>query len=680
MKKRKSKKINQIRIKKETIIDNFKNNILLVFLVLGGIFNDLILRAFTIGGVFKLKPIITSVSMILIISILALFLSYKNRNYVYLILSGIFSTLSAANYLYYTHFNSFISVTFLNQTKQLAKMKNSVTQTLDLKVFVFAIPTIGLIYAFKKLKKKGYFEKKVNPTSKREVVRPFILGTVMLLMVSLTLTSTDLSRLQKQWNRSYLVEQLGIYSYATADIVKSAMVQKPEKVDPEQFTFQMDKLVEENKEKKQENEYTDILKGKDLYVIHYESAQNFAMDLEFADGQVTPFLNKMSEEGLFFNNFYPQHSIGTSSDSEFTFNTSLFPINNATVFIDHSGKEFQTIQKLLNEEDYYTLSMHGNNGDFWNRDVMYETLGYNDFISKSDYEIDEVVGLGLSDESFYKQSVQKLKKIKEEKQKPIFSKIISLSHHYPFDDLDKYGDFDTGFLEGTDISNYLKSLNYADRSLEVFVEELDKEGMLDNAAILLYGDHHAKISTSDYEKIYNHVPETGETLEKTDPDYMKINKAYLKQVRKTPLVLWTKDGSLARKVEEPIGMIDVLPTLSNMLDIYNPYALGSDIFNVEGNKIMFPDGSFLDKDVYFSSSNSEFYDMETNEEQEIEELSLKLNRNFEEEITEIEDRLELSSNIIVNDLIKHYREVLKERENAPKEVPTKNLQEIDVEQ
>lgn len=650
--------------KKDLIYKNFRNNIILVLLVLGGIFNDLVLRAFTIGGVFKLKPIVTSIAMILIISIIALLLSHKNRNYVYLILSGIFSSLSAANYLYYTHFNSFISVTILNQASQIGKMKNSLTQTLDLKVLIFAIPTTLLIITFKKLKKKGYFEANVGSTSKRAIVRPFILGTTMLLLVSLTLTSTDFSRLKKQWNRSYLVEQLGIYSYATADIVKSALVPKPEKVNLGDYNRKLDRLVAHNNDIRKDNEYTNILKGKDIYVIHYESAQNFAMDLEFADGEVTPFLNQLTREGLYFNNFYPQHSIGTSSDSEFTFNTSLYPINNGTVFIDHSNKKYETIQDLLNEEGYYTMSMHGNNGDFWNRDIMHENLGYQDFISKKSYDIDEEVGLGLSDESFYRQSVQKIKDIKEKEKKPIMATLISLSHHYPFDDLETYGDFDTGFLEGTDISNYLKSLNYADRSLEVFVEELDREGLLDNAAILIYGDHHAKISTSDYEKLYNYDEVTDTYLDKTDPEYITINGAYLKQVRKTPLVLWTKDKSLAKTVEEPIGMIDVMPTLSNMLDIYNPYQMGNDIFNLEENRVIFPDGSYIDKDYYFSSSTSDIYDMETNELLSMEELNIDLTETIEE----AENILDLSSDIISNDLIKYHRELLEKRKNAPRPV------------
>ncbi|OLS03438.1 LTA synthase family protein [Tissierella creatinophila] len=656
--------------KKRKVYGNFKNNIILVLLVLGGIFNDLVLRALTIGGVFKLKPIVTSISMILIISILALFLSYKNRNYVYIILSGVFSFLSAANYLYYTHFNSFISVTLFNQAKQLGKMKNSVTETLDIKVLLFVIPTVLLIIAFKRLKKKGYFEKPEGKVCKRQVIRPFVLGTVMLLMVSLTLTSSDFSRLKKQWNRSYLVEELGIYSYATADIVKSAFVPKPTKVNPGDFNEALKGLVDENNSSRIENEYTGILEGKDIYVIHYESAQNFAMDLSFGDGEVTPFLNKLSKEGLFFNNFYPQHSIGTSSDSEFTFNTSLYPINNGTVFIDHSNKEYESIQKLLNEKDYYTMSMHGNNGDFWNRDIMHENLGYQEFVSKDSYEIDEEVGLGLSDESFYKQSVQKIKKIKEEKKKPIMAKLISLSNHYPFDDLKTYGEFDTGYLEGSDISNYLKSFNYADKSLQVFVEEMDKEGLLENAVILIYGDHHAKISTEDYEKIYNYDKDTDTVLAKDDPNYIKVNNSYLKQVRKTPLIIWSKDGSLAKKVEEPIGMVDVLPTISNMLGVFNPYQMGKDIFNVEENTVAFPDGSFIDKDYYYSSSTSELYDIKTNE--------LLVREDLDEDITpvieRIEQRLELSSNIINNDLIKYYKEFLKNETTKTKVIDGKEIE------
>ena len=41
--------------------------------------------------------------------------------------------------------------------------------------------------------------------------------------------------------------------------------------------------------------------------------------------------------------------------------------------------------------------------------VMHERLGYNKFYSKTSYTIDESIGLGLSDKSFFKQSVPIMK-------------------------------------------------------------------------------------------------------------------------------------------------------------------------------------------------------------------------------------------------------------------------------
>lgn len=634
------------------MIGVLKNNVLLVGLVLTGVINDLILRALTVGNVFGIKPILTSMAMMLIVSIIAILLSNKRRDYMYLIFSGLFALLSAANYMYYTHFNSFISVGILGQAKHLSEMKNSVSQTFNIKVLLFAIPTLILVYIYRKLNSQSYFEKMNQKFSiKREIVSPFILGLVLLMAISTTLTGTDISRIKKQWNRAYLVEQFGIYSFATADLVKSASVPKPIEADFEDFDDQLQALIKNNNETQVENKYTDVLDGKDLYVIHYESAQNFAMDMSFGDGEVTPFLNQLAEESLFFKNFYPQHSVGTSSDSEFTFSTSLYPINNRTVFIDHADKEFKTIQKLLVNKGYHTMSMHGNNGSFWNRNIMHPNIGYEEFIDREDYIIDEEVGLGLSDESFYHQSVQILKERKERFDKPMMATVISLSHHYPFDDLDVYGDFDTGYLEGTDISNYLKSINYADQALEQFFTEMDEEGLLDNAAVLIYGDHHAKISQSDYELIYNYDEETDTITDKSDEDYIKVNKAYLRQVRKTPLLIWTKDGSLQETIEEPIGMINVMPTISNMLNVDNPYRLGKDIFNVTDNTIIYPDGSFLTKDHYYSSSALKVYDMKTNEQLMDQD---DFDEEFLEKIESVESTLELSSNIIENDLIKYY--------------------------
>lgn len=594
---------------------------------------------------------VASMSVIILVSILTLFLSHKKRNYIYIVLSGVLGLINAMNYLYYKHYHSFLSFSLVKQFKQLKELKGTMASTLDLVVIVFIIPTVLLWLGIKKLEKEDFFRNVKDSKNKVELFRPLVIGLISISVVASTLTSTDISRLIKQWNRPYLVEQLGIYSYTIADFIKnSATSGKVSAVSNDEVENILENLVKENLSKRKENQYTDIFKGKDIYVIHYESAQRFAMNQEFPGGYVTPFLDKMAEEGLFFDNFYPQHSVGTSSDSEFTFNTSLLPINDGTVFITHSDREYLTLQKLLKTEGYYTMSMHGNNGDFWNRNMMHRTLGYDQFFSRQDYIIDEEIGLGLSDMSFFKQSVEKIKEVKEEQESPIMAKLITLTNHYPFDDVEQYGEFDVGHLEGTDIGNYLKSYHYADRALESFIEEMDNEGLLDNAIIVLYGDHHAKISQSDYIKFYNYNEETEDYYSSEDPEYISMTPTFKKQLRRTPFIIWSKDQLVNETIHTPMGMLDALPTLANMTGIFNPFQLGVDIMDVDDNTVVFSDGDWLNHEVYYSASTTSYYDFNN----ELLEKTPAL-ENINEKAN---GRIEISNNIIHNNLIKLFRGII----------------------
>ena len=184
---------------------------------------------------------------------------------------------------------------------------------------------------------------------------------------------------------------------------------------------------------------------------------------------------------------------------------------------------------------------------------------------------------------------------------------------------------------------------------------MENKGLLENAVVLIYGDHHAQISKSDYELIFNYDEIANELIDKADDHYINVDNAYLKQVQRTPLIIWSKDKTFQSHITQPMGMIDVMPTIANMLNIENPYQLGKDIFNVENNQVIFPDGSFLDKDIYYNSSNLTIYNMATNK------VMFNL-EDFDEDILDkikkVEDTLVLSSKIIENDIIKYYKESL----------------------
>lgn len=88
------------------------------------------------------------------------------------------------------------------------------------------------------------------------------------------------------------------------------------------------------------------------------------MTLSFNNQELTPNLNKLSKEGLFFSNYYPQVSVGTSSDTEFTFNTSLLPAATGTVFVNYWKRTYEAIPNILKQKGYYAASMHANNASF----------------------------------------------------------------------------------------------------------------------------------------------------------------------------------------------------------------------------------------------------------------------------------------------------------------------------
>ena len=98
-----------------------------------------------------------------------------------------------------------------------------------------------------------------------------------------------------------------------------------------------------------------------------------------------------------------------------------------------------------------------------------------------------------------------------------------------------------------------------------------------------------------------------------------------------------------------MGMIDVLPTVGNMLGIYNKYALGKDIFNVrENNTVVFPNGNFLTKDIYYYATSDNYIILDPN---------AQLSSNYVEERKEYaEGIIKESNDLILYNLIEYTKE------------------------
>ena len=663
------------------IFEGIKNNSLFFVYILLNVFIGVLLRYFTIHtmeNLFLLKPILGDLAIVVLLGSFNFALKEKHRFVYLLVVSIIFTIFCIANSIYYTFYTSFISVSLISTSRYAVQVGDAIIENvLQPKDFIYLLSPILLTAMYilnrRKMSKKEYQVTNGEKRSIRKMVVSLLSGGLILLIFILSLTSLEIGRYTKQWNREYIVMRFGVYAYQANDIVKS--------IEPKLTSiFGYDKALKtfneyyENKSESQEwkNEYTGIFEGKNILVIHYESMQNLNMALSFNGEELTPNLNRIAKDSIYFSNFYSQVSVGTSSDTEFTFNTSLMPTNNGTAFVSYFNREYVAIPKLLTDKGYYTFSMHANNGSYWNRNIMHETLGYKRFYSKSDYDVEKenIIGLGLSDKEFFKQSVEKIKNeiINNKDKNPFYGTVITLTNHTPFDDVDKYGEYSVSmketvyneetkqyeevehsYMEGTKLGNYFKSVHYADEALGEFVDALEKEGILDNTVLIIYGDHDARLPYADYRRLYNYDKDNDSTLDcnEEDPNCTIINSNTYELLRRVPFLIYSKETKekLHTEVTNVMGMYDCLPTLGNMFGFYNKYALGHDIFDIKDNNIVvFPDGNWVTNYIYYNNQNGTYL---TLKETELPVDYIENNTKYSE------DLLGASNATIIYDLIKH---------------------------
>ena len=641
----------------------FKSNIEFCSFVLLSILCSLFLRIYTSGNI-ALNPLLYDISMPIIIGSFSYLIKPKRRYRYLLSLLIILVIVCIINSIYYKFYSSYASFSLLASLGQAKEVTDAVLEKIRLVQFVYILAPIIFILINKNNRNSVYlnFINKLE-SGKYLFRKAFIWGISIFIIGALSTNGGAWSSLTKEWNREYTVNHFGITVYQINDFINTLRPTINSWVGYDVAYKKFIDFYSENKIKKSNNEYTNRFKDYNIIFVHMESMSSFLLNLNINGVEITPNLNKLINEGMYFSNFYPEVSVGTSSDTEFTLVTSLMPASSGTVFVSYYDREYPSIQKLLKEKGYYTFSMHANKETMWNRNKMYRSLGYTDFYSQTSFNIDEVIGLGLSDKSFFKQALPILENIEENNNK-YMGTIITLSNHTPFDNnelfeqidltyntkiynekLYKYEDITYDYLDNTKLGDYIRSSHYADMALGEFIQSIKDSKSFNKTLFVFYGDHDPKLSLSEYNNYYNYDFETGTVRKVDDVNYISYDYYDNELNNKTPLIIWSKNGLISGKIDYVMGMIDVMPTIGNMLGIYNEYALGKDIFEIKNNNIVaFPNGNFLTNRIYYRSSKEEYKPLN------LEDILSDDYINYGKKYTN--DLIEVSNGIITHDLIK----------------------------
>lgn len=550
-------------------------------------------------------------SVPLCLSVLPLLLPGRLRRFSLLLLNLALSLLLLTDVLYMRYYADLFTLRNLGLSAQAGEISDSIAALLrpsDIKYFI----DIPLFALFSCLLTRG------NAWTRPSFLRSAVLGVLFAAGIGGVLWKiADYNRtvpgaLKSLWDRPAVAIGTGTLVYHVADvrnIVQERLSRR--KLDAGEIQTISDWLSSREADREKTNRESrtfGTMRGKNLIVIQVESLQNFVVGLSLGGKEVTPNINHLCGESLYFPLAYNQTASGNSCDSEFMVNTSLYPTANGVAFMRFAGHSYHSLGSELKSLGYHTIALHGDRPGFWNRGHMYPALAFDRYISKNEFEKSEAIGLGMSDRAFFEQSMRYLTELRD-RGAPFYAFLVTLTSHYPFDFRplkEQVTDIELGTLEGTLLGNYLRSIRYTDRQLGRFVESLERENLLNSSVLVIYGDHPA-------------IPGGGEALGKLLGRDLST-AASQRTLQSIPIMIRLPRGELAGVRKIPTGQMDIGPTIASLLGFSIPTSFGRDLLDPalhpEEKVVIFRNGSYVKGSVWIRSSSEQAVDLKSGREKE----------------------------------------------------------------
>lgn len=541
--------------------------ILKAFLAWGVIFDDLL----------PWKALLTEIPFAwALFCIIERFASKRKLGY-YMIVNLLVTAIFFAAIMYFKYYGVIVTYHAAEQVNQVTAVSNSVFSLMDpYYLLIFTDIIILGVYFFFNKKGRDYKKRKINLHNGSRKFSIFFALSVALCLFNILPNKASMNEIKK-------AQEMGILNYEAYTIFAQ---EEPELVDSSDITQEaVNKLKGTNTAASSPLHGT--AKDKNLIIIQLESFQNFLLGLKLDGQEITPNLNKLMKDSLYFPNFYQMVGQGNTSDAEFVVNTSFYIPPRGAATMSYVNKVLPSLPRLLGENGYQTATFHTNVVEFWNRGELYDSLGFDHYYDRSFFGEDDVFFFGASDDTLYSKTAEKLKEMDQDEQ-PFYAQVISMSAHHPFTiPAEKYRMKLPERYEGTFVGDYIRSQNYADDALGHFIEELKASGVWDNSIIMIYGDHMGlpiySLDNDDKElmrEIYGH-------------DYSYADMLNI------PLIIHAGEDVAPQTFEQVGGEVDIMPTAAGLLGISldNNLVFGQDLlstsYNLLPERYYLPSGSFI---------------------------------------------------------------------------------------
>lgn len=326
------------------------------------------------------------------------------------------------------------------------------------------------------------------------------------------------------------------YVYTLLREIKYFSVEKPENYSAES----LDEITEKYSNKNQKNE--NKVQATNIIMIMNESLADFEDFGELkANEEILPFIRSMNKNVKRGKLQMPTFGGGTSR-SEYEVLTG-----NCLQFLPSGSVPYQLYVRspeygmadILKAQGYETIAMHPNRADSWNRENVYECMGFDQFLNVSNWggKMEKIRNF-CSDQSLYNK-ITELYEQKEAGQKR-FTFCVTIQNHGGYNESNNNGyepsvklNYDTEYPLA---ETYLSLAKESDKAFQNLIEYFEK--VEEPTMIVMFGDHWPQI-------------ETGFQSEAAGKDIGNMGLEERQKLYQTPYVIWTNYES--ETVEEDIS-------------------------------------------------------------------------------------------------------------------------------
>ncbi|MEN5036788.1 LTA synthase family protein [Pseudomonas sp. TWI929] len=199
---------------------------------------------------------------------------------------------------------------------------------------------------------------------------------------------------------------------------------------------------------------------------------------------LTPNLDALRKQSLYFNNFY---ATGTRTDRGLEAITLSIPPTPGRSIVKRIGREsgYGSLGQQLKAVGYDPVFVYGGRGYFDNMNAFFSGNGYRivDQSSVDESEISFKNAWGMADEDLYRQAL-KLADADHAKQQPFLLQLMTTSNHRPYT-------YPEGRIDIASGDGREGAVKYTDYAIAKFLQEAKGKPWFDNTLFVFVADHTA---------------------------------------------------------------------------------------------------------------------------------------------------------------------------------------------